>query len=652
MGLIHVLPDLLVNRIAAGEVIERPASAVKELLENSIDAEATRIEVAVEDGGRRLIRVTDNGVGMDAEDVALSVVPHATSKIEREEDLFAIGTMGFRGEALASIGAVSDLRIVSRRRDSDAANEVRVVGDRVEGPKAAAAPPGTTVEVRNLFFNVPARQKFLRTPQTEFGHIVEQVARVALAHPRIEFRVTHNGREVHRLPPVGSLRERIRDLYGSELADGLIAVARSERGLEINGLVSSPAQSRSTGRWEYAFLNGRFIRDRFIQHAVREAYRGLIDPQRYPVTFLMFTIDSSDVDVNVHPTKIEVRWRDSNLVHSATLAALREMFLQRDLSVPVAFKDAGEDDAERRRQQIRQAMADFFKARPAPPVQAPLPLSGARVKGSGFRISGSAPEAPADIERSGTGSRGTAFDSPPGREFRLSTELAAVTRNSAFDTRLPESETPYPSPETRWTEPGTRSPSPVALTQRVMQIHRTYLVTETADGLIIVDQHALHERVLYEQLRAQVSRGPLESQRLLLPETVQVSGEQTDVLETHADLLQMLGLELTAFGRSAIAVHACPTILGSPDVTAFVRDLVDRLSSLPAGVSSEAVLEDLLQMMACKAAVKAGDALSQEEMAALLVQRETVERSSNCPHGRPTTLRLTVEDLERQFKRT
>ncbi|MBN1491673.1 MAG: DNA mismatch repair endonuclease MutL, partial [Phycisphaerae bacterium] len=332
MAIIHVLPDLLVNRIAAGEVIERPASAVKELLENSIDSEATRIELTVEDGGRRLIRVTDNGSGMGPDDVALCVVPHATSKIDCEDDLFAIGTMGFRGEALASIGAVSELHVVSRRREAEAGCEVCVAGDKVEGPKVVGAPVGTTVEVRSLFFNVPARQKFLRTAQTEFGHIVEQVARVALAHPRIEFRVVHNGREAYRLPASDSLRTRVADFYGSELAESLIAVRREERGVTVGGCVAAPAQSRSARRWEYTFLNGRFIRDRFVQHAVREAYRGLIDPNRFPVTFLTLTMEPSDVDVNVHPTKIEVRWRDSNLIHSAVLAALRDTFLQRDLT--------------------------------------------------------------------------------------------------------------------------------------------------------------------------------------------------------------------------------------------------------------------------------------------------------------------------------
>ncbi len=625
MGIIRVLPDLLVNRIAAGEVIERPASVVKELLENSIDAEATRIDIAVEDGGRRLIRITDNGTGMDADDVALAVVPHATSKITREEDLFAIGTMGFSGEALASIAAISDLRIVSRRPESDAAYEIRAVGDRIDGPRAAGAPVGTTIEVRNLFHNVPARQKFLRTAQTEFGHIVEQVARLALAHPRIEFRVTHDGRETHRLPPAESLRRRISDFYGGELADALIPIQRTERGIELTGLVSPPAQSRSTGRWEYTFLNGRFIRDRFVQHAVREAYRGLVDPQRYPVTFLMIRVDPADVDVNVHPTKIEVRWRDSNAVHSVVLTALRDTFLQHDLTPPLSTAGRGDADAEQRRQQIRQAMADFFKSRQPPADQSSLPFSTARPAapsgGSFHRHTYPAP---------GPDRAPVAPSTSPGRG--LPPDPRGSERSAAGPA---EEDAPIPRPATR-----------------VLQIHQSYLVAETPEGMVIVDQHALHERILYEQLREQVSRGPLESQRLLLPETVAVSPDQMAVLETHAELLRRFGLELTAFGPGTIAVHACPTLLREPGSAGFVRDVVDTLATHPAGTEPEHLLEDLLQMTACKAAVKAGDPLSTEEIIALLDQSDRVEKSSNCPHGRPTTLRLTLADLERQFKRT
>ncbi|NLE61376.1 MAG: DNA mismatch repair endonuclease MutL, partial [Planctomycetes bacterium] len=390
MPQIHVLPDLLVNKIAAGEVIERPASVVKELIENSLDAGAKRIEITIEQGGRKLIRVADDGGGMDVDDLALAVQPHATSKITREEDLFGIRTMGFRGEALPSIGAVSQLRIVSRQPSSDAAHEIRVTADRIELVTAASGPVGTTVEIRELFFNVPARQKFLRTPQTEMGHITEQLARIALVYPQIEFRLTHNGRPVHQLRPAGSVRERIADFFGKEMSDSLLEVARDERGLKIHGYVGRPSDSRSSARWQYFFLNGRYIRDRFVGHAVREAYRGLMEAHRYPVVFLALELPPDSVDVNVHPTKIEVRWRDSNMLYSQILSVIRDRFLNTDLTPglmavrsPQIADPTGEfsgdlldtgttaatgtdSEAEQRHREIRDSIADFFKRNPRP----------------------------------------------------------------------------------------------------------------------------------------------------------------------------------------------------------------------------------------------------------------------------------------------
>lgn len=662
MPQIQILPDLLVNKIAAGEVIERPASVVKELIENSIDAGAGRIEIAIEQGGQKLIRLTDDGAGMDPEDLALAIRPHATSKIRREEDLFAIQTMGFRGEALPSIGAVSQLRIVSRRRDAEAAHEIAIAGDALVPLRISAAAPGTTVEVRQLFFNVPARQKFLRTPQTEMGHITEQLARIALVHPRIEFRLTHNGRLVHHLRPAEGMRPRIADFYGRELADALIEIARDERGLRIAGYVAPPTHSRSAAKWQYLFLNGRFIRDRFVSHAVKEAYRGLMDPNRHPVFFLSLLIDPANVDINVHPTKSEVRWRDSNMLYSQMLSALRDRFLNADftpaLSTDRAVVDLSNDDApeadapaetgtaasmagsaggesgpsgeaipdtttdiggpsdeeaEARRQRIRESMAEFFKR------AQPLTSRDRSPRG-------------VDVSRGG-GSRS------PG---------------SASSASFPQAETRDPQPASLLdsVSPAAGAPVDPVNTDSVFQLHRCYLVAESGDGLMIIDQHALHERILFEQLSQQFSKGPLEAQRLLLPEIIDVSPDQVSIIESHADTLHRLGLELSAYGPAAIAVHAAPSLLKPERTREFIRDMLDRLSDRQAPASTEMLTNDLLAMMACKAAVKAGDPLTHEEIAALMAQRPQVERSTNCPHGRPTSLRLTVADLERQFKRT
>ncbi|UCD28484.1 MAG: DNA mismatch repair endonuclease MutL [Planctomycetota bacterium] len=620
MPQIQVLSDLLVNKIAAGEVIERPASVVKELVENSIDSGATRIEIAIEQGGRKLIRVVDDGVGMDREDLALSIQPHATSKITSEEDLFGIRTMGFRGEALPSIGAVSQLQIVSRQASADEAYMIRAAGSKIEPVTAAAGPPGTAVEVRELFFNVPARQKFLRTPQTEMGHITEQLARIALVHPQIEFRLTHNGRPIHHLRPTENMRSRIADFYGKELTDNMLEIFRQERGLTISGFVAPPADTRSSSKWQYVFLNGRFIRDRFVTQAIREAYRGLIEANRYPVIILALQIEPDNVDINVHPTKIEVRWRNSNVIFSQVLSVIRDRFLNTDLTPSMKTDQATPDktaasdldtkadltDQEARHRAIRESIADFFK-RSKPIVGGPP----------------------------SQGSLGT----PGGSQHHVPTILSPPTPAE------PRDFAPTIPPDSETIDIQT-------IPDNVIQIHRSYLVAETPDGMLIIDQHALHERILYEQLSEQFSNRPLESQRMLIPETIDVIPDHMEVMETHADTIKQLGFELVQFGPNTIAVHAAPTLLKEGRMPEFVRGMLDRLVAWSGPTSAEEITNDLLSMMACKAAVKAGDHLDPAEIRSLLAQRPKVARSSNCPHGRPTSLRLTLGDIERQFKRT
>jgi DNA mismatch repair protein MutL len=615
MGQIRVLPNVLVNQIAAGEVVERPASVVKELVENAIDARATRVAVAIEEGGRQLIRVVDDGEGIAGDELELAVAPHATSKISREEDLFGIATMGFRGEALASIGAVSRLRIRSRRHDSQEGHEILVVGERIERSRAAGCPPGTTVEVRDLFFNVPARRKFLRGVSTEAGHVSEQFARLALPQPRIAFELTHNQRTSHRLAAQSSIKDRVARFYGPELADELIPIDWNERGLRIEGYVAPPARSRATGQWQYVFVNDRYVRDRFVQHALKEAYRGLMEPNRHPVVFLFLSIDPALLDVNVHPTKIEVRWQDSNLIHSQVLAALREKFLRTDLTPALRGPAPGRSlpgeratDAD----QLRRQAAEFFRtATPAMESQR---------------------------------SRGTSPAIPSARPTR-----GTLAESEEFWRSLPP---PAAQPVAEPKESGPLTEPRVAARGRAIQVHNTYLVVETPEGMLVIDQHALHERILYHQLSRRIAGQALEAQRLLLPETIAVTPAQVAVLETHADLLQRLGLEMTPFGRDSVAVQAVPTVLRDTDVADFARDVLDKLSVRGSEPHTEALIQDLLSMMACKAAVKAGDPLTPQEIEALIAQRHDVEKSTSCPHGRPTALRFTLADLEKQFKRT
>ncbi len=631
MGQIRVLSPALISRIAAGECIERPASVVKELVENALDAGAGRIDIGILDGGRGLIQVADDGGGMDAADLVLSVAQHATSKICADEDLFNIQTMGFRGEALASIGAVARLRIVSRRRDDDVGQEIRAEGGEVSDPRPCAAPPGTTVEVRDLFYAVPARRKFLRTNQTEMGHVTEQLARTALAQPGVAFTLKSQERVTHRLEATPDRRQRIADFYGEELANVLIPIRRESGGVVVEGLVAPPAESRGSGKWEYVFVNGRYVRDRFVSHAVKEAYRSLIDPSRFPVAFLFITISPDAVDVNVHPTKVEVRWQDSNYVHGQVLAALREKFLSSRLDH--TFKAPRDDEAYRA--SVRAAMVDFF-------------TKGSRDRGTQGSRGGLFESRLAGAQRTEFAARDAhepahreQIDPPHAEPAQAYTAGPALDTASEALARPPVSQSHGPL-----TPPG----QPLATTP-ALQIHNSYLVVETDEGLMIVDQHALHERILYEELRRRVTEGKLESQRLLLPEVVCVPADRLEALETHADTLGRLGIELLPAGPQSVALHAFPTLLERVDQARFVRDLLDLLAEQGARPDAEVLLHHLLDMMACKAAVKAGDSLTAAEIESLLRRRELAERSSHCPHGRPTTLRLSLRDLERQFHR-
>jgi DNA mismatch repair protein MutL len=562
---------------------------------------------------------------------------------------------------MPSLGAVSQLRVLTRAHEADSAHEIRVSGDKIEPIAAAAGPPGTTVEVRELFFNVPARQKFLRTPQTEMGHITEQLARIALVHSEIEFRLTHNNRTVHQLRPATGMRSRIRDFYGSDLADGLLEIKREERGLKITGYAAPPAESRSSSKWQYLFLNGRYIRDRFVGHAIREAYRGLMEPSRYPVVFLSLEIDPAAVDVNVHPTKVEVRWRDSNMIYSQILSSLRDRFLNADLTPS-----------------LRTAMSGSHIEDNAPDTPATAVGQGAGEAESDTDATES-PHRVRDVFVSlNTAAPGTDAETAARRE-RIRESIADFFKktkptigggsgpslpSAAWGSRTTESPAPI-QPASDWRTPESRSLGSIGLEpglgqgasesrsrMSVIQVHRSYLVAETDDGLVIIDQHALHERVLYQQLTDQFSRGRLESQRLLLPETIDVSPDQVEIIESHADLLRQIGFELSAYGPNAIAVHAAPSLLKPERTAEFVRDMLDRLTDEKSPASTEMMTNDLLSMMACKAAVKAGDPLSHDEIDSLMQKRGEVERSSNCPHGRPTALRLTLSDLEKQFKRT
>jgi DNA mismatch repair protein MutL len=652
MSRIHALDAFVVNQIAAGEVIERPASVVKELLENSIDALATRVDVEIADGGSELIRVADDGEGIHPQDFALAVTSHATSKIAGADDLFRVRTMGFRGEALASIAAVSRLRLRSRRADAEAGCELLVEGGQPGALQPCGCPMGTVVEVRNLLFNTPVRRKFLRAVATEFGHISEQFTRVALAHPRLTASLRHNQRSVYELPPTGQVLDRLKLFFGSDLADKLIWVESQTAEARIWGYVGHPSESRATRKGQYLFLNGRWIQDRSLQHALGEAYRGLLMTGRYPVVFLFLELSPELVDVNVHPTKAEVRFRDSQALYRLLLSAIRTRFLSANLestiSVPKAAAWRFENFAPDRGGLDGPAQRD---------VQLEL-AEWARNQLSQFAATGigTAQHSPA----AGFAGSGALPNSAP-----FSAETAVSEFGHSSDRRIPEvsdpaftsvaapegSGAPFDSPQPAGPPGGRDGLDREAGLLQVMQVHDCYLVVETAQGITVIDQHALHERVMYEHLRHRVDQGAVESQRMLVPQPLEFSDREAATLLEHADVLNQIGYRLEEFGGGTVLLTAYPAILAHADHDRILRDAAESLGSSGQSPSRRDILDSLLHLMACKAAVKAGQRLKPEEMESLLAQRHLIDDAHHCPHGRPTALVLTRAELDRQFGR-
>jgi DNA mismatch repair protein MutL len=614
---IHQLSPSVVNKIAAGEVIERPASVVKELLENAVDAGSTRIDVRLEKGGSEVIRIADNGCGIAVDELPLAVASHATSKITSADDLFSVATLGFRGEALASIAEVSRLLIRSRTADSSEGGELEVVGGEASSVAPIGCPMGTTIEVRNLFFNTPVRHKFLRSVQTEMGHCVEAMTRLALAHPQIHFTLAHNGRTVHDLPPVANIRGRIAAFFGDELADDLIEIHSENDGVTLSGYVANPMHSRATGRMQYLFLNGRAIRDRSLQHALGEAYRGLMLTGRQPICFLRLEMPAELVDVNVHPTKQEVRFQDSGRLYSQLLGTLRTKFLTTDLT---ARGNATAADISASLSEVDAATGNGASAL----VQWAKQELGRQVEQADAM---STPMFGGPAPGNDNGPPRWSMPSEPLRLHRLDGPPALRATEPRFDA----------------------APEPSA--KSALQIHNRYLVIETDAGIEVIDQHALHERILYEQLREKVLGGALESQKLLVPEPVDLTATELAAAIEHSDLLGRLGVEVQPFGGETVLVSSYPAMLANLSPAEVLRELVEKL--LVGGRQPDArdLLDELLHMIACKAAVKFGDRLSDGEIDSLLAQRHLAQDQHHCPHGRPTSLVFTRDDLDRQFKR-
>ena len=630
---IERLPTLVVNQIAAGEVVERPASVVKELVENALDAGPTRITVELESGGIELIRVTDDGRGIEPDDLPLTVAPHATSKVRAAGDLDRIATMGFRGEALASISSVSRVRVQSRTARGEGAMVLEAEGDVVRDAVPGAGPIGTSVAARNLFFNTPARRKFLRTPATEQARCVEVARALAMAHPAIAFRVTTDGRVALDVPGGQSPRERVLAVIGRELESQLLEVSADRfddaRGLTLWGLAGLPAIARGTNKHQHVFLNGRLIRDKTIQHAIKEAYRGLIEPTKHPTCVLMIEMSPEGVDVNVHPGKTEVRFRDSSMVHQTVLRAVRDRLREADLTptfVPRAAREGG-------RGQLGEPVLPM-PTRPADPMDAE------RFATFFTRTVPERAGSVMDFQRVRAAAGETSMPASP---VETAGEPAIAERGADADADLSGRSDAAPASEIEAT------PS-----RGTLQVHNSYVITQDEAGVVIVDQHALHERAMFEHLLRRIAHGPLERQSLLTPVAVETTESRIAGLDALGSLLDTIGVELVPLGPRTIGVRAFPSFLfeRNVDPVVFVTELLEKSEDESFVPDHENAMRDVLDMMACKAAVKAGDHLSGNELDALLDLRDAVERSASCPHGRPTSVRLTIKELEKLFHRS
>ena len=559
MAAIRVLPEILISQIAAGEVVERPASVLKELLENSLDAGARAIAVTLDEGGARRLQVEDDGAGIAREDLPLALARHATSKIRDLADLEGVATMGFRGEALASIASVSRLSIATRTRAAPHGSALRAEGGRASEPEPAARAPGTTVEVAELYFNTPARRKFLRSEATEFGHCDEAFRRIALARPQVAFSLKHNGRVSRHLRPQ-SAAERATALLGEAFSSRTVSIQSETAMLTLTGLAGLPQAATARADTQYFFVNGRFVRDRLLAHAAREAYSELLHGERQPAYVLFLAIDPRGVDVNVHPAKTEVRFRDPRAVHQFVLHALR-----RALS----------------------------------PSAAAAPVSYASIS-SGM----------------GTASQAS---------------FALAQASPVYQPRLEE--------------------SPRPLGQALAQLHGIYVLAQNEAGLVLVDMHAAHERILMEKLKLDLDAGEVARQRLLVPAVLAVEALDAASAEENREALLRLGLEVTVSGPNELTVAAAPALLAGGDVAGLARNVLREMREYGASQVLASRQNELLASMACHAAVRANRMLSVAEMDALLREMEDTERSGSCNHGRPTWYQLTLAEVDRLFLR-
>lgn len=650
---IRILPENLTNKIAAGEVVERPASVAKELVENALDAGAKEVVVEIESGGRRLIKVTDCGCGMSREDALLALERHATSKIASDEDLFALATLGFRGEALPSVASVSRLTISTRTSDSLEGTEIYVEGGRVKEVRDCGMASGTVIAVRNLFFNTPARLKFMKSADTEGGHVGELLTRLAISRPDVRFTYKNDGKVVFRALDT-DLKERVATLLGRSIAASLYPVSYDGGGVRVTGLVAAPECSRSAGSHLYTYINGRFIKDKVVQHAILQAYRNFLERGRYPVVAVFIDIAPGEVDVNVHPTKHEVRFREQGRVHDAIQYAVESVLKQtpwlkqqslapvpgptqepaevkaapavlpRDYPIPATAEvTAGEF--------VKRAVAapQHYQQNAATAQQAAQSVSEAKVAEIRELLVGYQPKPQPPL-------RPQYHFEPPAKQGK---DLCATAQN------------PAPGEMAAAEEPAAGAGGYFSSLAVIGQFNAAYILCQRGTDLVLIDQHAAHERVAFEKLKGEFAGREVDSQGLLFPETLELSFRESAVLRENLEELRRLGFSFEEFGGNTWLLNGVPQILAGTDYLRTIRDILEELSSLSRSRTFTDIQEDLLARIACHSVVRGRRTLTAQEIAALFRQMDETDFSSNCPHGRPVMQTLTLADVEKMFKR-
>ncbi len=651
MNKIKLLPDNLANQIAAGEVVERPASVIKELVENAIDAGGTRIQIDVELGGRRLMRISDNGDGMSRDDAILAFERHATSKIKTLEDLGRIGTLGFRGEALASIASVAKVELITKTKDDPVATRVNIEGGKLIDVKDAARDTGTTITVHDLFFNTPARRKFMRSEATENYHLTGIATHYALAHPEIAFKMTNNGREVLRLSPAKDLRERAFQIFGAGLLDSLLPVNGGRDFVaRVTGFVSAPRERRTTRDAQYFFVNNRFVRDKTIAGGLLEGYRSVLPHGVYPVAFLFLELPLEEIDVNVHPAKTEIRFRRGEAVKDVIAEAVR-----------TALANAGITGDARPTEDVSEPVTHVeMPFRPPEPEYEQQGIEFAN-ETTASRVPANASSSPPD-----SGIQISAADDLTFVDFAESAAAESFVREAtARQLEFKEAERAQSrSAIAGYAElPPVKSAANIAKPVEVEQIaaskirplgqmHDSFIIAVDDEGLLLIDQHVAHERILFDKYRQSETDRPIESQNLLLPETIDLSPAQSEAFQLIENDLEILGFGVMKLSGRTIAIKSIPTDLPTSEARNLFAEILDTIELEKRGSPKSTLRDDIAASLACKAAIKINMTLTQEKMHWLIDRLLVTSSPTTCPHGRPVILRLSMRDIERGFHRT